>query len=755
MRLARFLSGSAVEVDASSLLGSGGEARVYGVRQEPGLVAKVYHQPTPERARKLTAMLANPPDDPMRAQGHASIAWPVDLLCAQGNRNDIVGFLMPRVVGMSSIIDFYNPKTRLKICPVFNYLYLHRAARNLATAFGALHARGYVVGDVNESNILVKDTALVTLVDTDSFQVREPSTGSIYRCTVGKAEYTPPDLQGKSFSQLDRTTEHDLFGLGVVIFQLLMEGTHPFAGVFHGVGDAPALEDRIRAGHFPHGRFRVPYGPISLAPPFEVLHPELQQLAVRCFEDGHRDPTARPDALAWRNALGVAEAALIACRANDQHRFGNHLPACPWCERTTKMRGFDAFPSSAQIRSQAAPAKPHLQAPLPAASLPHVTPRRPAPIAPPTSPSPMTGPRPPVPSNVATAATSVSPVRSRVATVRLGLVAGSLLLVLLAIAYAFVFRLPTGTLLGKCGAGVEALAYTKDGASIVSANENEHGDDYTLRLWNIAAGREVRKFGGDAKYISCLALSPDGQTLASGGRDKLITLWNIQTGQSRVLGKCDGFVYCLAFSPDGKQLASGDNVQDPLRGAIRLWSIETGKSQFLLGSHFVCAVIFTADGKRLISGGTASIPERNDVGGVIYVWDAQTGRTLDRKTLEHMNVVRSLALSPDGSKIACGLSNSPPILLDLLDGNILRPFSVSPSSDVRSENIAFAPNGRHLATGSWGDQAVRIWDITTGQYWVLGYSSASVQSVAFSPSGDTLAVGDNSNEIRLWQVSAN
>ena len=63
--------------------------------------------------------------------------------------------------------------------------------------------------------------------------------GSYYRCPVGKPEFTPPELQGRLFAHLDRAPEHDLFGLAVLIFQLLMEGTHPFAGVFLGHGGRP------------------------------------------------------------------------------------------------------------------------------------------------------------------------------------------------------------------------------------------------------------------------------------------------------------------------------------------------------------------------------------------------------------------------------------------------------------------------------------------------------------------------------------
>src|SRR5262249_36106735 len=232
---------------------------------------------------------------------------------------------------------------------------LPRPARNLAAAVAAVHARGHVIGDLNESNVLASETALVTLVDTDSFQVRDPLTGAIHRCPVGKPEFTPPELQGKAFRQLDRTPEHDAFGLAVLIFQLLMEGAHPFAGIVPGCGDPPPLAERIGAGRFPHrpprfGLFslgRRPGGahrPNPLAPPFELLHPELQRLFVRCFVAGHRRPRARPKAQEWQRALEAAEQALLACAANAQHRSGRHLRACPWCERAAQLGGRDPFP---------------------------------------------------------------------------------------------------------------------------------------------------------------------------------------------------------------------------------------------------------------------------------------------------------------------------------------------------------------------------------------------------------------------------
>lgn len=351
MKLRTKNRGEFVALDTSNVLGSGGEAKVFAVHQKPNHVAKIYHKPTQIRAKKLDLMFANPPGDPMASQGHISIAWPVDLLETTDPKPKVIGFLMLNVSGMSSILNFYNPQIRRQKCPLFNYKYLHRTARNLTTAVSALHNRGYIIGDINESNILVSDAALVTIVDTDSFQVTDPNTGRIHRCPVGKPEYTPPELQGVTFSKVDREIEHDLFGLGILIFQLLMEGFHPFTGVYKREGDPPAIEDRIASGHFPYRqRWRRPYEPSPLSPDLNILHPDLRYLFIRCFEDGYKKPHRRPDTQTWLEALTKSEDNLRTCDQNKQHLYGKHLRQCPWCERTERLKGRDPFPSSQTIK---------------------------------------------------------------------------------------------------------------------------------------------------------------------------------------------------------------------------------------------------------------------------------------------------------------------------------------------------------------------------------------------------------------------
>lgn len=327
----------------------GGEGKIYRVREDDRVLAKIYHpeRRSPDRLAKLQAMLANSPIDP--SQDDAAIAWPIDFLMSARDAHAAVGFLMPLARDARPIHDFYTPKTRRQEIFGFSYRYLMRMARNLAAAVAALHDRGYVIGDVNESNILAAPNTLVTLVDTDSFQVRDRQTGKVFRCAVGKPEYTPPELQGRNFRHLDRTPEHDCFGLAIILFQLLMEGTHPFDGIYGGSGDPPAKEARIAQGQFPYARRPGAYRPKPIAPPFDLLDPRLQSLFRQCFETGHQHPSARPSALHWIAALDAAEAKLRTCDRNDRHQYHPHHSTCPWCDRTERFKGRDPFPSRAAV----------------------------------------------------------------------------------------------------------------------------------------------------------------------------------------------------------------------------------------------------------------------------------------------------------------------------------------------------------------------------------------------------------------------
>ncbi|HEY3345903.1 MAG TPA: hypothetical protein VGJ97_13295 [Anaerolineaceae bacterium] len=355
-------------------IGRGGEATVYRVNSDPGQITKIYERaPRPDYPAKLAWMVAHPPINPTQALMHPSLAWPDGLL--YDAHTHLVGYQMPYIRAAVPILDVFNPRRRAAILPRFDRRYLHRAARNLCAAVGTLHTHGYVAGDLNESNILVTPSALVTLIDTDSFQVEEARDGQavMHFCPVGKPEYLPPELLGKPLAQTLRAPAQDNFALAVLIFQLLMEGNHPFRAQWLGAGEPPPIEVRIAQGAFPYTS--LPHGPVkppSRVPDLNRLHPALVDLIRRCFLDGHVDPALRPAPAAWEAAVVQAERALVTCSRG--HIYSNHLSVCPDCPPPPRR-----FPSARPSR----PVEPSPAQPRPAPDpRPEPSPAVPRPAAP-------------------------------------------------------------------------------------------------------------------------------------------------------------------------------------------------------------------------------------------------------------------------------------------------------------------------------------------------------------------------------------
>ncbi len=726
----------------SALLGTGGEARIYSLPNEPDLVAKIYHQPDESYVHKLAAMLANPPKDPAKAQNHTSIVWPTELLRSLDAKNRVCGFLMERVHRMRCVIDVYHPGTRRRQAPLFNYSYLHRTARNLAAAVGALHAGGYVIGDVNESNVLVSETALVTLVDTDSFQVRDPHTGVAYRCPVGKAEFTPPELQGKVFAELDRQPEHDLFGLAVLLFQLLMEGTHPFAGVYTGAGEPPPIEARILAGHFPYGAGKgAPYRPMPAAPPLGLLTPQLRQLFIRCFIEGFRQPQARPSAHAWQEALKESEAALRPCAANSQHLYGQHLAECPWCKRTRQLGGRDPFPSLVAIKQGQ-----HLQR-LPRKARRVIYPTFATQRALTTRASwaaaqqlsvpaytPVLGLLNPPPA--APAATLFSRLWNTTRFVLTGFMMVLMLQTFCApglqeLSYVaqrgavpppprLPFTRPQKVLSGH-SERIYALAVAPDNQTIATGSA-----DHTVKLWAAASGALKLTLNGAHDDLAALAFSPDGKLIAGGTGDAAIYVWGTESGQvKRMLNRHQAIVTALTFSPDGQTLVSCGRDQN-----IVQWDVKTGRPirELTWASRWMSTVLFTPDGRQVLVG---------DEYGAVIAFDAQSG-AVTQNFVRHDQVepptdrIRALALAPDGQRVAFAFLGRKVEIWELTTKKLLQ--TLRDSAGI-TDTVAFAPDGQHLLSGNHNG-TFNLWDLQTGASLRAWQSHTSaVTRLAFSPNG--------------------
>jgi DNA-binding helix-hairpin-helix protein with protein kinase domain len=322
-------------VNLGKLLGRGGEGSVHAVGDTPKLVAKIYLKP-PDAAKveKLRLMIRG------QSPGLLGVAaWPIDLLTDE--RGAVRGFLMGRISARQDAHRLYSPKSRRRTFPDADFRFVVRAATNLARAFAQIHVAGHVIGDVNHGNALIGKDGTAVLIDCDSIQVRERARNRFFTCDVGTPLFTPPELQGKVFRGLRRTEASDRFGLAVLIFHLLFQGRHPFAGVY-AEGEMP-IERAIAESRFAYGAHAESLD--MSAPPGTLPLATFGRPIARMFERAFAPPGGeeeRPSAIEWIEALQTLENDLAACPRRPRH-FHPRDAGCCWCdiEMRTGAKLFD------------------------------------------------------------------------------------------------------------------------------------------------------------------------------------------------------------------------------------------------------------------------------------------------------------------------------------------------------------------------------------------------------------------------------
>ncbi len=313
-------------------IGRGGEGSVFAVNNMPNHVAKIYHNKlSPQHEQKLRSMVSL-----VTPQLSNNATWPEGLIYKKGSQS-LQGILIPYVKG-HELHEVYGPSSRKHVLPQATWDFLVYVARNLVYAFDTLHSHGIIVGDVNEKNFIISDDARVRLIDCDSYQI--PSTNSSYHlCKVGVVLYTPPELQGRNLSAVIRTKNHDLFGLAVLIFQLLFMGRHPFAGISK---DAKlnSLDngESIRNFLYAFGRNAPTLG--VFPPPHSLTLSLIPQTFADLFEIAFSKNSAlnnsRPTEQYWISELDKLFRIIVTCRHEKNHKYPNHLAACPWCSFTSR-----------------------------------------------------------------------------------------------------------------------------------------------------------------------------------------------------------------------------------------------------------------------------------------------------------------------------------------------------------------------------------------------------------------------------------
>ncbi|TEB23464.1 WD40 repeat-like protein, partial [Coprinellus micaceus] len=183
-------------------------------------------------------------------------------------------------------------------------------------------------------------------------------------------------------------------------------------------------------------------------------------------------------------------------------------------------------------------------------------------------------------------------------------------------------------------------------------------------------------------------------------------------------------VECLAISPNGNTAAVGSEG-----GIIQLWDVQSGRAtgKTMEGhTNWVTFVCFSPDGSKIASG----------------LWDAESGQAVGEPMEGHTSVVTSVCFSPDGSKIASGSWDRSVRLWDAESGQ-----AVGEPMEGHTD--------RKIASGS-DDNFVRLWDMESGQAVgepMEGHTD-SVTSVCFSPDGSKIASGSEDTSVRLWDAES-
>ena len=289
---------------------------------------------------------------------------------------------------------------------------------------------------------------------------------------------------------------------------------------------------------------------------------------------------------------------------------------------------------------------------------------------------------------------------------------------------------------GEPGFGSRSLRVSPDGAKFATTDTSGH-----VALWHGNDEWGHTTLFNHGAFARTTAFSPDGRFLVSGG--SCLTLWDLKNdGEEQALPVPVKSINAVEFSPDGRTLALASQCD----GDIVLWNLApmaTGPT-LLKNEHPILSLSFSPDGRFLAAGDDSE-------NASIMVWNLVTGERTLRLRWPH-GPLKAIVFSPDGKSVATASFFERGIRLwDVRSGKLLRSFA---GHRLGTNSIAFSPDGSSLATGG-SDGLLRLWNVASGELkTTMDGHAVGLLSVVFLPDGQSLAAaGYGDNDIRIWNVS--
>jgi RNA polymerase sigma factor (sigma-70 family) len=264
----------------------------------------------------------------------------------------------------------------------------------------------------------------------------------------------------------------------------------------------------------------------------------------------------------------------------------------------------------------------------------------------------------------------------------------------------------------------------------------------TVRVWDIATGKERPPLDGHKQWARCIAFSRDGKTLATGGNDPFVLVRDWPSGKVvRTIEVQPRTVFEMAISGDGQRL----EVLYWGEQALHFSDLKTGKAlppPLECHRSNVYGVAFTPDGMLLSFGKDSSV----------RTWDLKTRKATGLLAVEQDLNAGGFALSRDGRLLAVSNSDNKCICVhDRATGKLVHKV---PLEKREAKSLVFSPDSRWLAGVESSEGLIRVWEIATGKA-VLKLNDRVVYGTccAFSPDGRRFAAAAE-GKVRFWKVGA-